>query len=70
VSALNESEVECGSMAQSTYSVMCCGDERPVVRVPSSRSCSELGFQNNNFGRIDVCGASEVDGVGSCALQL
>jgi hypothetical protein len=46
------------------YSVMCCGDERPLERAVSEKACDELeGFVETPVGRLDVCGASLVDRV-------
>jgi hypothetical protein len=65
IKAFDYSDEECEPSDTATgYSVMCCGDERPVVRAVSTKSCSELadsGFTDTPFGRIDVCGSSNVD---------
>lgn len=66
IKAFNYSDEECEPRDTTTgYSVMCCGDERPVTRSVSAKSCSELddSFADTPFGRIDVCGSSSVDEV-------
>jgi hypothetical protein len=64
IKAFDYSDEECEPSDTATgYSVMCCGDERPVVRTVSTKSCSELAdsdFRDTPFGRIDVCGSSTV----------